>query len=177
MGNDIVAVKKCKTLAFAHARYISQKKVLQVLPETITHWITAPCGCILIFRKCYRKSYWQGRADSCTFVCFCAEMRHIEKSDATFLYVSSGIFHAAPTFQKMAPTFWKNSLTFWIISTPFCGLDRWGGLTGSTCSIFGSTSERPICTRKSHNASWLGPPVALVAPFFARNYARVGQGE
>ena len=88
-------------------------------------------------------------------------------------YMSHGQFSKwRRLFPKRRRLFEKSRWLFFVRCRLFerCLLYPWHG---STSSIFGSTSQRIICTRKCHIIRWLRTLVALVAPAFCPNLLRV----
>ena len=65
-----------------------------------------------------------GASFVCTLWPFCAKMRHIEKSDATFLYVSCNFFqNGADFFQKVNEIF-QNGVDYFSWGAVFLGKSR-----------------------------------------------------
>ena len=94
-------------------------------------------------------------------VLLCRNETYRKVAERLFYMSHREIFMRRRLFRKWRRLFEKSRLRF--------GKSRRHFLSGSTCSIFGSTSERSICTRKRHDISQLSLPVALVALSLARN--------
>ena len=76
----------------------------------------------LHFVTCYWKCYWCKWLFACSFFPFCAKMRRREKSDTTFLYVSSTHFLCGADFSKNGVDFLKNLVDFFSCGADFLGL-------------------------------------------------------
>ena len=92
--------------------YIRETFVLLVLLTFVTGWYRVVCGCIFVFEENYRTCYWRYWTCTCTFSSFCAEMRHIEKSQRDFSICLMVIFSNGADFLKNLVDFFSWGVDF-----------------------------------------------------------------